>query len=71
MITVVDMNQVKTAEPLISEVLFGRMQEVLENKKKILLSLCTLILFKAYARRWTLSHIPKVRIVMWESLGAP
>lgn len=39
MITVIDMNQIRPVKPLISEVLFGRMQETLQRGEKILLSL--------------------------------
>ncbi len=39
MITVIDMNQIRPVKPLISEVLFGRMQETLARGEKILLSL--------------------------------
>ena len=39
MITTVDMNQIRPVKPLISEVLFGRMQETLARDEKILLSL--------------------------------
>lgn len=39
MITVIDMNQIRPVKPLISEVLFGRMQETLARGEKVLLSL--------------------------------
>jgi len=39
MITVIDMNQMRPVKPLISEVLFGRMQETLGRGEKVLLSL--------------------------------
>ncbi len=39
MITVIDMNQIRPVKPLISEVLFGKIEQMMKDKKKVLLSL--------------------------------